>query len=296
VSESGYPGAPPGWYPDPAGGPGQRWWDGYAWTEATVLPQQAPPPPAPPWASAAPPQGPPAAVAPWAVAAQRLSDFNTEATVTSGLRMAPVARVAVVLPAVYYIAQLLNLRLEAANWRSFGHQFRVAYDAARAGQTAPQYHTSNLVNPLVALVGLVTVAAVIVACIWQHRTATAARALGYPARRSPAWGVGCWFVPIVNLWMPYGALRDCLPPGDPHRAHVLRWWVAWIAGTWLTIAAAFCALASTGAALVVSIPAALALLAAAAWAPGVVTAIATAQRQSLAALGQGAAETGAVSG
>ncbi len=57
VSEhDGYPGAPPGWYPDPAGGPGQRWWDGYAWTDPTVLPQHPPPPP---WAGAVPPQGPP---------------------------------------------------------------------------------------------------------------------------------------------------------------------------------------------------------------------------------------------
>jgi hypothetical protein len=29
----------PGWYPDPTGGPGQRYWDGAQW--------QAPPPPAP---------------------------------------------------------------------------------------------------------------------------------------------------------------------------------------------------------------------------------------------------------
>ena len=35
TDQSGYPGAPPGWYPDPAGGPAQRWWDGYAWNEAT---------------------------------------------------------------------------------------------------------------------------------------------------------------------------------------------------------------------------------------------------------------------
>jgi hypothetical protein len=63
---------------------------------------------------------------------------------------------------------------------------------------------------------------VIVACVWQHRAAAAARAQGFPARRSPAWGVGSWFVPVVNLWMPYSALRDCLPPGDPRRAHVLR--------------------------------------------------------------------------
>src|ERR1700722_4095695 len=74
VSEhSGYPGAPPGWYADPAGGPGQRWWDGYAWSEATVLPQHPPPPP---WASAAAPQGPATQVAPWAVASDRLSTHN----------------------------------------------------------------------------------------------------------------------------------------------------------------------------------------------------------------------------
>jgi hypothetical protein len=40
---------PAGWYPDPSGQPGQRWWDGSAWTEQT---QQAP--------SAAPGSGYPA--------------------------------------------------------------------------------------------------------------------------------------------------------------------------------------------------------------------------------------------
>ena len=39
---------PPGWYPDPSGTPGTRFWDGQAWTDNT---QVAPPPigaPAPP--------------------------------------------------------------------------------------------------------------------------------------------------------------------------------------------------------------------------------------------------------
>lgn len=37
---------PPGWYPDPAGGWGQRYWDGEAW--GPVAPPPAQPPPAPP--------------------------------------------------------------------------------------------------------------------------------------------------------------------------------------------------------------------------------------------------------
>ena len=108
------------------------------------------------------------------------------------------------------------------------------------------------------------------ACIWQHRAASAARALGIPSRRSPAWGVGAWFVPVVNLWVPYSAIRDCLPPDDPHRQRVLQWWIAWLVAAFGSGAAGICALFSTGTALVVSIPAALACLAVIAWAPGIV--------------------------
>ena len=88
VSEhSGYPGAPPGWYPDPAGGPGQRWWDGYAWTEATVLPQHPPPPP---WAGAAAAAGAGLTGGAWAWRRERLSAFNTGKLVADELAMVPI--------------------------------------------------------------------------------------------------------------------------------------------------------------------------------------------------------------
>jgi Domain of unknown function (DUF4328)/Protein of unknown function (DUF2510) len=287
TQHSGYPGAPPGWYPDPAGGPGQRWWDGYAWTEATVLPQLPAPPP---WAGAAPPQGLPTVPAPWAVASERLNTHTTTQRVDDELRMVPVARFAVAMPGVYFLVSLLLQRANADQLRSAGHQFRVDWTDAQRGVTPPAYHSpTNSFTSLGLLVGVLTIAAVIVACVWQHKAATAGRALGIPSRHSPAWGVGSWFVPVVNLWMPYAAVRDCLPPEHPYRPRVLHWWIAWILTSVLTTAAGTCALFSTGAALIVSVPAALACLAFIAWAPGIVLAITSAHQESL---GAGAQETG----
>ena len=164
---SGYPGAPPGWYDDPAGGPGQRWWDGYSWSEATVLPQHPPPPP---WTGAAAPLGPASQVAPWAVASERLNTFATTQRVDDERGMVPVARFAVAMPAVYFLVTLLLQRVNANQLRSAGHQFRIDWHDAENGITPPQYHaTSSSFTPIGLVVGLVTVAAVIFACIWQHR-------------------------------------------------------------------------------------------------------------------------------
>ncbi len=71
----------------------------------------------------------------------------------------------------------------------------------------------------------VTLAGLIVFLVWQCRSAKVARALGYPARRSPVWGAWSWVVPIVNFWMPYQAVRDCVPPDHPLRPTVLRAWL-----------------------------------------------------------------------
>ncbi|MGP0031455.1 MAG: DUF4328 domain-containing protein [Acidimicrobiales bacterium] len=307
----GYPGAPPGWYPDPAGGPGRRWWDGYTWTEAVVLPAQAPPPPPPPpppLAPGAPPAGPPAFGA---------SVGGPPAYVTTGggppaygatgygatwpaepagrastllgdeLRFTRLGRISVVVIAVYYLWNIVNLRVNTSRYRSIGRQIQRAYRAAEHNRAAPPITVPNNSNGALvtvgALLGLATIAAVVCACIWQYRAASTARALGLPAKHSPGWGVGSWFVPVVNLWMPYQAIRDCLAKEDARRALVAWYWVSLIGAEALTTAATVASLFSSGVSLALCIPAALLCVGMLATAPRFVAAIAAAHRDALAA-------------
>ncbi len=275
--ESGYPGAPPGWYPDPAGGPGQRWWDGYTWTEATVLPQHPPPPP---WVTAGPPLGPATEVAPWAVAAGRLSAHSTRGAVERELRMTGAARIAVAVPAACSIASFIVYRFHADAYLALGHQLRVDWHDAQIDKTAPAYHGPSVSTTANLVINLAFVVAAVVALMWQHRAASAGRALGIPSRRSPAWGVGSWFVPVVWWWIPYTAVRDCLPPNDTHRARVLHWWLAWLFAQVAGFAVGVCALFSSGTALVLAVPVLFANVAIVFWAPGIVSAIASSHREA----------------
>jgi hypothetical protein len=109
----------------------------------------------------------------------------------------------------------------ASKWREFGHQLRLQMDNP-SNHPVTTVPSEGGLSTLLALCGL---AALVVLCVWQFRAATAARAMRQPAKRSPGWGVAFWFIPIVNFWMPYQAIRDCLAPTDPNRAHVLRYWL-----------------------------------------------------------------------
>ncbi|HWF17324.1 MAG TPA: DUF4328 domain-containing protein [Acidimicrobiales bacterium] len=258
--QSGYPGAPPGWYPDPGGGAGQRWWDGYAWTEAVVVPQ--PPPP------------------PWTTASERLHTYNASALVTGELGIAPLARFSLGLPAVTGLLALLVIRTQSSQMLQLGRDFKIAYDAAARGLPSPQFANESF-SPWFLILGLVAAAGLVVTLIWQHRAAAAARALGFPTTYSPAWGVASWFVPVVNYWFPYQAIRDCLAPEDPHRGLVLQWWLAATVGGSLGLAAFIAGFFSSGVSVALSIPAAVAYVAVLAYAPRVVAAITVAHRTAL---------------
>ncbi len=55
-------------------------------------------------------------------------------------------------------------------------------------------------------------------------------------RFTPGWSVGCFFVPFLNLWAPYQAMRDLAKASrNPHQWQledtsflIVLWWILWL--------------------------------------------------------------------
>jgi hypothetical protein len=87
----------------------------------------------------------------------------------------------------------------------------------------------------VRVIGLFQIVLAIVTAIaffcWVYRTNANARRLGATGMSGPGWAVGCFFIPVANLWMPYQAMKEIwqasAAPADWHnqqRGAILPWW------------------------------------------------------------------------
>lgn len=177
---------PPGWYPDPWDSRMQRRWDGASWTADAG--------PAPPGLSG-------------------LLDWEEA--------MTPWVRRAVIVFPLLSIAVCLITWADAASWAHYFHGVRILFD--NIGQVPPP---KNPRVPVASFAGSLLLIPEIAFVMWQYRAATLARALQYPARHGPAWGIVAYLVPVADLFVPAQALSDCLPPGDPGRRWVARTWAA----------------------------------------------------------------------
>ncbi len=94
---------------------------------------------------------------------------------------------------------------------------------------------------------LLFVANVVLFCIWIHRAASNARALG--ARgfyHSPGWTVGWFFIPFASAFMPYFTVREVWQSSENpmnwsesrQPLVVLFWWVSYVAAGIVQIVAA----------------------------------------------------------
>lgn len=190
-----------------------RWWDGRQWT-AHVTP-----------------------LVPW------LPDdlFDKEQ------RMSVWARRALVGWGVLVAVQAVLVVYVGRAFRNLIHHLFVTPGANSFPQNSGTFNGLNLVFDVGELVVLCLG---IVFLIWQHSAATTARALGYPARTSPGFGVGSWFIPVINFWYPYMALSDCLPPGHRLHGRAIWAWLAYITAGFLVFAALVASFISVVAAII----------------------------------------------
>jgi hypothetical protein len=92
-----------------------------------------------------------------------------------------------------------------------------------------------------AQIGLHIITVIIVA-FWINRASHNARSLGATGMTiTPGWAVGWYFIPIANLWKPYGAMKEIWQcsqeplnwQSQPRSALLPLWWTFWIVSGFL---------------------------------------------------------------
>jgi hypothetical protein len=88
--------------------------------------------------------------------------------------------------------------------------------------------------------GVLTVATIVMWCVWQFRAQSNLRPLGAAnLRYSPGWAVGWWFIPFANIVMPYLTVRELWKASDPEGGSagwqmgkttslMPFWWACWL--------------------------------------------------------------------
>jgi hypothetical protein len=214
-----------GWYQDPRFPGLLRWWDGDRWTDHTqpaagVLPVPQPQPFVQQQSFVQPqPFGQPPPMWPAADPGRDLAEADKAGRAASRFLVAGAG--AYVLQ---FIAGSLALGSTMHDIRTWIHEPRLA-DGSLPPLKIQGGATYNAISDLGAVVLLIVG---ILFLIWFNKAALMAVKLGLPARRSPGWAVGGFFVPIVNFWFPYRSALDLFPPGHPARSAVGRWWALWL--------------------------------------------------------------------
>ncbi|MBD60204.1 MAG: hypothetical protein CL808_08815 [Citromicrobium sp.] len=104
---------------------------------------------------------------------------------------------------------------------------------------------SPVPGPLARLYGIaailflvVFIVSVVLISMWIYRAHANLRDRGIELETSPGWAVGWFFVPIMNLFKPFQAMRELWSEshfeadsyGDPAPGDIAAWWACWIIG------------------------------------------------------------------
>ena len=87
--------------------------------------------------------------------------------------------------------------------------------------------SDNVVRLAASLQGLLTIAAVIVLCLWSRRIAKNAQARGAPGI-SPGLACGGWWIPIGFYWVGFGQLKKSVVGVNKTSPNLIRWQIAFV--------------------------------------------------------------------
>src|SRR5262249_54962573 len=103
----------------------------------------------------------------------------------------------------------------------------------------------NRLRAASVLLAMVSIATIVMWCVWQFCAQSNLRPLGAAnLRYSPGWAVGWWFIPFAWFVVPFLTVRELWKASDPEGGSVGWqmakttpllgiWWAGWLLGRWL---------------------------------------------------------------
>ena len=85
--------------------------------------------------------------------------------------------------------------------------------------------------------------AMVMFVVWFYRARVNAEGHGWPQRHARVWTIAAWFIPLINLWLPFRIMTDIWRAGLPPEARANRailpgiWWTCCLTYALLSVAA-----------------------------------------------------------
>lgn len=152
-----------------------------------------------------------------------------------GSKLDRVVRVGAWVWTICLVSGVLMAWASVSYYRELWHWIPASWRAHDVGLPGPAIPLQPVWNDILPIVWALLLVTGIVFLVWQHGASSVAKVLGYPAHRSSGWGVATWFIPVANLWMPFQALRDCLPVGHSGRRSVSHVQASFIASQFVLL-------------------------------------------------------------
>ncbi|MER5728750.1 DUF4328 domain-containing protein [Streptomyces sp. NPDC002138] len=175
--------------------------------------------------------------------------IDTEAvTGDTGPAPRPPAGVASALVVLLAAATLVSLVGCYADYRVYA-SLTSFIDDGLSSRTLEDFAAADRLGGLaVSLQALALLPSVVLFLVWFHQVrVTAAVFAPEGFSRGTRWAVGCWFIPIGQLWLPFktateiwGASAQAAPDGSWRRVSygpVVAWWATWIGSKLLAFTA-----------------------------------------------------------